>query len=473
MDGLGDFNSLASHVIDGWDVEILVREKDHQPPSWRPLIEPYVPEGSVPNNKYVSLVILFRKGEVVYAQTTGWGYVAVAPHAVSDFGTEIAQKTLNPNELVLLSQKVPTGNVYGHTRFLRGKYMPASDPMNRKSVLKALKGKCLDETLGLYVEGKTSLSVSGRKDLADIVGLLDRLEELWASEVYTARIGGLEEVGKVRRVELDEILRGRIDNHQFDEVLLGYDDDLVTRRVQLVKVGRGDPFDLDDVAGIMRAAYEYRPDDPSRVTLHCLDDLGEEILSRPLFDLVEGELDDQDEKYFRITRRWYKTNPDYRREMEERFAEIAQLDGDYFGAWPTMGGAYAIEDVYLEQEAARGLVLAHIHKIDNVEVADLIDSERKYLIHVKRGRGAFLRNLFAQGYVSADLLQGDPEYRKRVEDKFDVGGLESYTVVLAICPEDKPDLDSVFTLFAKVDLIERVEALRARGVDVCYAIIPS
>ena len=91
--------------------------------------------------------------------------------------------------------------------------------------------------------------------------------------------------------------------------------------------------------------------------------------------------------------------------------------------------------------------------------------------HVKKGRGAFLRNLFAQGYVSGSLFNGDEAFKKLVKDKFGIDVDKKFTVVFAIFPEDETKIDSIFTLFAKVDFLERCDSLKSMGFDVKYCMI--
>jgi len=101
----------------------------------------------------------------------------------------------------------------------------------------------------------------------------------------------------------------------------------------------------------------------------------------------------------------------------------------------------------------------------------LIDKENDFLIHVKRGRGAYLRNLFAQGFVSAALLNSSDDFKKQVQEKYGIDPESKFTVIFAIFPENVTKQDSIFTLFAKVDLLERQRILGEMGFDVQYCLI--
>lgn len=168
------------------------------------------------------MVFLFKKGEDHFALTSGYGYADVREYGIKDFGIDISCKSLDPNQLNHLYQKQPTGNVYGLSRSLRGKYMPTNDSVNQRSVLKALKGKVINQELGVTMEGRTSLTVSGKKDLSDVVKLLDEIIKIEKSKTFTVNIKGLDEVEKKLRDELDKELLNKVNAGQFDDVLLGY-----------------------------------------------------------------------------------------------------------------------------------------------------------------------------------------------------------------------------------------------------------
>ncbi len=471
-EALADYEAVAQGASGGWDYKVFFRSRAGLRPAWMPLVNGLVPSDEVPRNAYASLVIVFRKADSAYGLAAGYGYASVSKVAVPDFGIDVAQKTLDPNQLAHLIQKIPTGNVYGLTRALRGRYMPVSDPVNQRSVLKALKGKCLDKSIGLSLEGRTSLAVTGKKDLSDVIQLLDRIAALEESSDYTVRIRGLDEAPRGLRSDLDQTLRERVNGADFDDVMFGYDDDLVFRNCEFIRVGRNDAdLPYDDVLAILQAARKQYPANAANALIRGYDDQNHDVLESRLFDLIEGELDFDGQKFFRIGRKWYKTNPEYEREIEDEFAAVPTVSSDYFGSWPQDGGGHCSEDEFLEKQTGATKLLSHTRKVRQIEVADLIDTEKRYLIHVKRGRGAYLRNLFAQGFVSASLLRGDSAFRKQAEEKFGVGDLEQYSVVFGIFPGEEANINSVFTLFAKVDYLERCSSLGSLGFDVRYAII--
>lgn len=469
---LNEYKEAKSGNHQGWNYRIFVRQKQHIPPSWKPLIKDLVAETDIPQNAYASLVLLFKKDEHLFALTAGYGYVDIREYGIRDYGVEISCKCLNPNELNHLYQKTPTGNVYGWSRSLRGKYIPSNDRINQRSVLKALKGKVINQELGVTMEGRTSLAVFGKKRFGDVVELINRLIEIEKSKDYTVKIKGLDEVSKGLKNELEEELANKINNGKFDDCLFGYDDDLIFRNCEKLKVGNDtNEYLIDDTQGVFTSAKKQNSDNPVGIKVVGYDEQDQEIFKKKLIDIVEGELDYKGEKYFRIDKRWYKTNSEYKETIEKDFADIRKIDSSYFIAWPKKDGQFVTESAFLHRNVNSEKILAHTQKISQIEFADIIDKAKYYLIHVKRGKGAYLRNLFAQGFVSGSMFNGSKSFREEVKNKFGIDFDRRYTVIFAIFPEEESDINSIFTLFAKVDLLERYSVLREIGFDVRYCLI--
>ena len=170
---------------------------------------------------------------------------------------------------------------------------------------------------------------------------------------------------------------------------------------------------------------------------------------------------------------WYKTSQDYVRNIDNDFKRIEKGSSDYLAKWEISKGTPIIEDEYLKKNASEEKILTHRKKISGqIEFADMFDKKNNYIIHVKRGRGAFLRNLFAQGYVSASLFFSDQKFQKEVQDKFsiDLKSPSDYTIVFATF-DPSEDIGSIFSLFAKVDFLERYDSLRKFGYNVKYCLI--
>jgi uncharacterized protein (TIGR04141 family) len=470
---LSEYQRVGTGQKDGWNYEIFVKAIENHSPSWQPLIEDLV-SSELPKNSYASLVILFSRENSIFALTAGYGYVDVRNFSEDNFGIDVACKSLDPSKLDNLFQKVPTGSVYGLSRTLRGKYMPANDIINERSVLKSLKGKTLNGALGATVEGRTSLSISGKKSFDDVIRILTEVEEIQRKTSRTVEIKGLEEVSKDTREKLHAQLLNVITIGQFDNILLGYDDELIYSNCEYIKVGRDSAeYLFDDNISILNSAKRQSSTDPALVGVVGFDHNKQKIFRKRLVDLIEGEMDYNGDKYFRIDKRWYKTNQEYIKNIEKDFKRLDVIDSSYFSVWPKQktNNDYVHEDDFIKLNTDKTRIVAHTKKINNIEIADLIDQSNKYLIHIKKGKGAYLRNLFAQGFVSSSLLAGEASFLAKAKSKFGIDRPSEYTIIYAIFAEGNVSLDSIFTLFAKVDLLERASSLQGMGYKVSYCII--
>lgn len=114
-----------------------------------------------------------------------------------------------------------------------------------------------------------------------------------------------------------------------------------------------------------------------------------------------------------------------------------------------------------------------------IEVCDLYKGKagtsKGKLVHVKRGKGsASLSHLFAQGLVSSNLMAGEPEFIKKVNEQLAANGAtalpgvisgKDYELVYAIIDgEDGKPLDIPF--FSKVNLESNSRRIQTLGFDV-------
>jgi uncharacterized protein (TIGR04141 family) len=150
-----------------------------------------------------------------------------------------------------------------------------------------------------------------------------------------------------------------------------------------------------------------------------------------------------------------------------------QSEGDY----NAMAAAGSDELLLLDRRTVR-----ISNRTTAIEICDLLSRDRQ-LVHVKRHLGSSnLSHLFAQGLVSAELLQSSPEFRRCAADAvsefsdnpdaFDFfaeeGIIPSYfEVVFAIAERwDGRNPDQALPFFSKVNLREAATNLRERGYKV-------
>lgn len=131
-------------------------------------------------------------------------------------------------------------------------------------------------------------------------------------------------------------------------------------------------------------------------------------------------------------------------------------------------------------------VVAVPGKTTPIEVCDLLSSDR-HLVHVKRHlSSSTLSHLFAQGVVSAELLQTSPAFREAVAKKVSstVKGASIFTplfttgvqpsewkVVYAVAADWRGQGCTRLPFFSKVNLREAYNNLTGRGFTVEFSCV--
>jgi uncharacterized protein (TIGR04141 family) len=242
----------------------------------------------------------------------------------------------------------------------------------------------------------------------------------------------------------------------------------------LRRLGRLDSLDLDYLkAGNITALDTDGTKSHVWSVWRCL--VGELDLDGQVFILDEGE-------FFQVRR-------DYLDELDATIAGIPLSDLPL-----PSSGANTTEAAYNERAAASSPSLVLLDKrlvrissrTTPVEICDLLSIDRQ-LIHIKRHLGSKdLSHHFAQGLVSAELLQNNPEFRREAATKVaeaaeDTPGFEflesdafrpsEFEVVYGVIEKWNGRSIEALPFFSKVNLREVAGNLRARGFRVAFATI--
>lgn len=467
------YNPIGSGKRGNWVYEIYTKKSNPISPTWLSLVKNLVDATQVGKNIYNSLVIIFSMNTHRFALCAGYGYVDIHNYAVQDYGIDIALRSIDPYKLKSIIQKVPIGNVFTYNRTLRGQYIPEFDQINKKSVLRNIAGKCADKIIGKSISGTTSLTVSGKGEFSDILELLDALV-ITENKTPVLKIDGLKSAPKEIYNQLNDILMDKINGSEFEDVFICYDDEKIQMSCEKIEVS-GELFDFDDAGAILEKTKSFGPGNFKRLYAQGFDCNGQKLPIKKLIDLLEGEVKLNDEIYFRINKKWYKVPQETVKKIEEDFSKFQPEAIPYLSDWRVQNNNPENEDTFLDRVTKSNpqLILAHKKKLlsGGIEFADIYDKEQERIIHVKNGRGAFLRGLFAQGFVSGKLLAGNANFRKEIQAKMGIviNDHSKQRIIYAIF-NPKPDI-SPFTLFAKVDFMERIASLKENNYNVGYVII--
>lgn len=446
------------------------------------------------------------------------------------FGILIARKILAATNIRGLSQKDASGIVHNLDRVFRGTYNPAGDIDNLHRILTSLrasfsKGSDKYKKLGSSIKASDSLTVNKTRDFAGICEFVKEVDDLWSSDIPGLTIPELENINP--KFEPDLIIRlnqtlaktirdygntnSDISDRLFlDNVDIGYLPDYVSEYTLCKNYTPKICSSHEDVFRYLakRLADYTGPEDELYKELESIRvkmrfDDGFENTYKPISHYICGDIELDNEAYFISNCLWFRANTDFIAKINAELDEMHYLPPGDLALQSWNKGEN--EDSYNKRHVVKNCILldkrfVHVEQEKGpIEFCDLlfIKPNAVNVIHVKHACGAELRALFAQGYVSAMLYAESEEFKTKVlaaevdkkselcaNDISDLAGLSSrpkreFCIVYAIYDENPAhDADSTapssvskvlgktLTLFAKIDLLGRAQAIRAMGFNV-------
>lgn len=441
------------------------------------------------------------------------------------FGVDIAQKILSISELSGLVQRDTSGIVNYLHRMFRGRYNPSGDINNLKRVLTHVKGKFSKkneyyEKIGKSIQASDSLAVNGKKDIKSTIKFLERIVDLWNKDEKILDIPQLQHINKkhdsplldsLNNALVEKIKTGDLeDNSLFlDNEEIGYLPDRVTKYEVMFKRNKTECDTYGDVFTHVQSILKQEDDITHaffsiRVKIYFDDGYSDE---ESLFYLICGDVVINNEVYFINNKLWYRANEEFVQKLNHEINNIEYIEPENLGLLPWDVEKYKDNNnrnsEYKYNLANTGFICLD-HKTvtikderGGIEFCDLFkysDGDQVTLVHVKKDCGAALRALFAQGFVSAKLYDENDEFKKCVysaklkkekpdlidEQKQQLARLSSLMkrniIIIYAIFDNKPShkivvaakstsekLNGTLTLFAKVDLLERVNSIRSMG----------
>jgi len=205
------------------------------------------------------------------------------------------------------------------------------------------------------------------------------------------------------------------------------------------------------------------------------------------YECLYAEVELEDDSYILINSEWYKLKGDFVAETNAKYRNIitnhaSQISFKNYEAADGNENGYNTNMAALIANAVcmDAKNISHGGKYNKVEFCDIFDRDRKNIVHIKKYSGSsVLSHLFAQGYVSAQLLLNDSEFKTKVENKirevsnsnYSFGDIENYKVIFGIIA--KPNTFEL-PLFSKVNLnniFMRIHSMR--GYSPSIAFIPN
>lgn len=410
---------------------LYIKRSRLSPPDWLPFIAPAIDEDSSElglTTASAAAVWLIQRADHVFALTFGYGRYMLTDEGIDErFGIRCTLNAIDPEKIRSLDRKT-FEKVQRHTReqVSRDSDLGAFGLDVEQDLLRAVTGTPNQQSYGHRLSGRDSLSATVRAELKDVPELLDRYLTLSKARTYEEQFPWVDNIAEVGDKSLsdslfEEAVR-RIRKGEHERIWLAPPEILDWSIIRgfsyrtAKSAGVYDDLALEDYLAEVNRAHDIEVKHLSSDRIYCVDTSGSAV--GPDWNVkrcVCAEIDLAGHRYILSEGKWYRIDQDYVSRIERDVAELPSLQG----ALPAYSHEGELEyNQAVAEQSEGGYTLLDRQLISagpsrgRVEVCDLY-SPRKVLIHVKRyGGSSVLSHLFAQGLVSARLLQMDRAFRK-------------------------------------------------------------
>ena len=466
-------------------------------------------------NRSSSAVLCFRHATRLFAFTFVLAWLYLDPSAfVPDFGLRVALNAADDSKLKRLDVANLGEALKEVTQSASQRQLETFGFDEALELVRKVSGSIVDEAFGSSLSGSNSLKIVNEMDFADIPELAERSLQYFQSTRY--RNTPFRIVDNIAP-ELDAQLIEQLD----EEAARSIAGDRREFELSLPE------FSDEDVASFSFVGFRQRRSYPDLQVSHYLEMLGANAhglssqqlkVQKVKADYIDsqkpprqmnvhcalvGSVEVNGARYAINEGKWYRVDTAFKRSIDRAFSESVEE----FDVEPPVIITRLSENGmkrYLQTEAEYntryadecGYVLMDQVLIDVPEVArsrfelcDLLDIERKRLIHVKMSgrKSSILSHFFKQGANSASLVKSVDavwdNVLQRINDEFGEGIADSlrdaiedetrpWSVEFHIA--DAPMTDGSFNVpfFSRVTFREEKIRLHSRGFRVCVRFIP-
>jgi len=472
--------------------QLFVRKTPPSPPKWAALFNEYIDINTLAV-RGISAVFLINVNGRYFALAFGQGGRFLIKDDVSEerFGLLCALNSVDPKSFRCVDVQ-SLDAIQSHTR-IQSAQETTPDQFGldvEQDMLKAIVGAPLNQALGVRMTGSDSLSVAVRMDLSDLPFLLNEYRRKFESDLRAQDYQWVNNISITKSAAMIDTLEAALNTklaaRSFDGVWLSIPEIIEWNTVAgfMYTHGRGQMHPDITLEGFLKTV---KPDTPLTLDLlrqrkvECADaDHKKVFKSWSVFKCVYAEMDFGGSKFILNDGKWFCVATDFVAKTDADFAKIPASKlklAEYKG-----GGEGAYNASIAATEPARYALLDDTKKVmhggghGQIEICDLLSIDRE-LIHVKvYGKSNVFSHLFAQGFVSGQLIQIDAEFRKKVREQLTAPfvGLvridtrpaqDEFTIVYAVISDAKED-KLYLPFFSRVNLNNTTKILRGYGYKV-------
>ncbi|HGE8239745.1 TIGR04141 family sporadically distributed protein [Aeromonas veronii] len=494
----------SKHELEG---KLFVKVSTEKKPKWSSFTE-NITGASLDElaNRSSSAVLIIKTATATMAFTFGYGrFLIDTKYFIHDFGIKTALNTLNHDSLRSVDLfTLEDQAVQKKSQASRESSVGVFGIDISRDVLRAVTGSPKNGVNLKNISGGDAVYSFGiEMDVDEISQLVDLLSGYYANDSYKSNFSWVDNIRKVKEKSEIDHLDAKLINKikaksteititipeivQWDSIY-GFS---FTRTKSSIKptIEPKEYLDNIDIATIS-------VDSIKRDKLFVYD-VHENESEHQIYKCIYFEHKETDKTYILFAGLWYEIDNSFVARVDSTLGKInvSSLAFPRVYVWDEVKDGKTKSKIESEGDYNERASTSHsYHLLDKkliksnrtttpIELCDLM-TDNKQFIHVKHRKGgsAGLSHLFAQGSVSAEILLGDKEFRKKARtvlkrvssglqdsvplDSFKSDGVE---VVFLILGEDSASLKSNLPFFSKVNLSKAFENLSQRGFEVSIA----
>lgn len=410
------------------------------PIKWRDFVNQGLQEELAPfKNVSTSALLLIKTGKRIFAFTFGYGRNLLKPEVFErDFGLKVVLNTVDSENLRSIdAHTFEQLSLHTRKQTSRGSTIDTFGINVQQDFLRAVTGEPREVSFAKRVSGSDGLAIALPIEFADLGKKCKEMLEAYQSTAY--RDNGFEFFDNLNRI------RDQAKINKLDDILITRFRNDDTTRMHLSPPEPIDQFEIDKFTySHERHQNEYDdldineffatlPDEQERslaflkkIRVGLVYNQNERSHEKwSLYDCINFEYETDGHLYALANGNWFEIERNFADKIAQKVQHLTakaldlppaqiECDGKFYEANYNWNTAQAKKCAFLD-EANKRIKMGKGRSV--IEICDFFTPEKQF-VHVKaETKSSRLSHLFAQGFVSAETLFFEKDFRKIVREK--------------------------------------------------------